>query len=60
MNAGTIAVLAVLVFAVGAVIRKLIKDKKAGKSSCSCGCENCPGSSCCSAFPSDIKIDKTP
>ena len=57
MNPGTIVVLAVLILAVGAVIRKMIKDKKAGKNSCSCGCEGC-GTSCslCSGFPKDVKI----
>ncbi len=30
-------VIAVLVF----VIVKMIKDRKAGKTSCGCGCENC-------------------
>ena len=30
-----------------AVIVKMIKDKKAGKSSCSCGCAGCPMSGSC-------------
>lgn len=25
------------------VIRKIIKDKKSGRSSCGCGCEGCSG-----------------
>ena len=37
-NLSTIIITAVLVLVVGLVIRKLIKDKKRGKSSCGCGC----------------------
>ena len=43
INAGTIGVSAVLVLIVGLVIAKMIKDKKSGKGSCSCGgsCSGC-------------------
>ena len=43
MNPGTLAVSAVLVIIVGLIIYKMIKDKKSGKSSCSCGgsCSGC-------------------
>ena len=43
MNPGTLAVLAVLVIIVGLIIYKMIKDKRSGKSSCSCGgsCSGC-------------------
>ena len=37
MNPGTFAVLAVLIIIVGLIVYKMIKDKKSGKSSCSCG-----------------------
>ncbi|MBO5295377.1 MAG: FeoB-associated Cys-rich membrane protein [Clostridia bacterium] len=40
-NIGTIAVCAVLVVLFGAVIVRMIKNKKAGKSSCGCGCSEC-------------------
>lgn len=40
-NIGTIAVLLVLVLVVGAVITKMVRDKKSGKSSCGCDCSNC-------------------
>lgn len=43
LNAGTIGVSVVLILIVGLIIYKMIKDKKSGKSSCSCG-GNC---SCC-------------
>ena len=43
MNPGTLAVSAVLVIIAGLIIYKMIKDKKSGKSSCSCGgsCSGC-------------------
>lgn len=43
MNPGTFAVSTVLVIIVGLIIYKMIKDKKSGKSSCSCGgsCSGC-------------------
>lgn len=44
---GTILIAVILVAIVAAIIYKLVKDKKQGKSSCvgSCGC--CPNSSRC-------------
>ena len=38
---GTIVVGVILLAVVAAVIGKMISDKKKGKMSCSCGCENC-------------------
>lgn len=48
MNAGTIIVLLIVVGVVALVIRKIVRDKKSGKtcSSCGggCGCDSCsPG-----------------
>jgi hypothetical protein len=40
-NIGTILVCLVLLVIVGLVVGKMIKDKRQGKSSCSCGCSNC-------------------
>jgi hypothetical protein len=40
-NIGTIIVALVLLCIIAAIIRKLIKDKKSGRKSCGCGCENC-------------------
>lgn len=45
MSAGTIFVLVILIAVVALVIRKMIKDKRAGKTCASCG-GNC---GCCSA-----------
>ncbi len=46
-NLGTIAVLIIVLAMVAALVYKLIKDKRAGKSSCSCGCSDCPMSGKC-------------
>lgn len=44
MNLPTFVILLILAVAVGAVVRKMIKDKKAGKG-CS-GCSGCSGGCC--------------
>ena len=47
-NIGTISVGAVLLLIFGSIIFFMIKNKKAGKSSCSCGsCGSCPMSDKC-------------
>lgn len=38
---GTVAVIVVLIAIVAAIIYRLLKNKKRGKTSCGCGCENC-------------------
>lgn len=40
-NLGTIVALIILAVVVAWIVISLVKDKKAGKSSCGCGCENC-------------------
>lgn len=44
-NLSTIVIAAILVIAVGLIIRKMIRDKKAGKTCGSCGgsCSCCQG-----------------
>ena len=44
---GTIIISIILVAIVGSIIFKMAKDKKAGKSSCGCGCSSCPMSREC-------------
>ena len=44
-----IALVAVLVLIVGLLLRGMIHDKKAGKSSCGCSCASCGACSGCSA-----------
>ena len=46
-NWGTILVSAVLLAVVVLIITKLCRDRKKGKSSCGCGCENCPSAGMC-------------
>lgn len=46
-NLATIIVSLILAAAIVLVVRKLYKDRKAGKSSCGCNCSGCPGSSMC-------------
>lgn len=48
-NIATVIICAVLIAAVSAIIASMVKNKKKGKSSCGCGCSDCPvNSSCCS------------
>ncbi len=44
---GTYIVAGIILAVVILIIVKLVKDKKQGKTSCGCGCSNCPGSSIC-------------
>lgn len=46
-NIGSIIVALVLVLIVTAIIVKMIRDKKRGKSSCGCGCAGCAFSKSC-------------
>ena len=54
-NAANIVIIAVLALAVALVIRKLVRDKRAGKSSCGCGCSNCSGA--CNSCNSSISAE---
>lgn len=42
-NAGTIVLSAGMLAVVGLILRSLIRDKKAGKSSCGGNCAHCKG-----------------
>jgi len=46
-NIASIVILLVVVIFIGAVVFKMVRDKKKGKSSCSCGCGGCPMSDSC-------------
>lgn len=46
-NLATIIVGLVILLVVGLIIRKMVRDKRAGKSGCGCGCGSCPSSSMC-------------
>lgn len=38
---GTIVIFAIVALVLGLIIRSMIKNKKAGRSSCGCGCSTC-------------------
>ena len=40
-NLGTVIVAAIVAVVCGLIIWRLIANKKAGKSSCGCGCQGC-------------------
>ena len=46
-NGGTILVLVIVAAIVALVVRNMHRNKKAGKSSCGCGCADCPSSGAC-------------
>ncbi len=46
-NLATIIICAILVVVVSLVVIKMIRDKKQGKGSCSCGCSGCAMSDTC-------------
>ena len=47
VNLGTIAVLVLVILAVILIVRKMIKDKKAGRVSCGCNCAHCAMAGTC-------------
>ncbi|HOQ13906.1 MAG TPA: FeoB-associated Cys-rich membrane protein [Bacillota bacterium] len=46
-NIATIAVCLILAGIAGAIIARMVIDRKKGVSSCGCGCSSCPMSSAC-------------
>ncbi|MDO4492831.1 MAG: FeoB-associated Cys-rich membrane protein [Clostridia bacterium] len=48
-NAGTLVVSLALLGIVAAIVRKMVCDRKAGKSSCGCGCSHCAMRGACHA-----------
>ena len=46
-NMATVIICAILIAVVAAIIVGMVRDKKKGKSSCGCGCANCPMSGSC-------------
>ncbi|MBR4223634.1 MAG: FeoB-associated Cys-rich membrane protein [Oscillospiraceae bacterium] len=53
-NIGTIVITLVLIALVISVIAGMIKDKRKGKHSCSCGCKNCAMQGMCHKDPHNI------
>ena len=46
-NMGTIVVGVMVLGVLGAIVLKMVSDKKKGKTSCSCGCGSCPNAGNC-------------
>lgn len=46
-NGATIVIGLVLLAVVAAIILVMRKNRKKGKTSCGCGCENCPSAGMC-------------
>ncbi len=46
-NLGTISVLLAVVLIMALLAVKLVRDKRSGKSGCSCGCSSCAFSGSC-------------
>ena len=42
-NMGTLVVVLVLAIALGAIVRKVLRDKRAGRHACGCDCGSCSG-----------------
>ena len=46
-NIATLVIGGLLIAAVAAIIIHMVRNRKKGKSSCGCGCSNCPMSDSC-------------
>lgn len=46
-NLATIIIAVIIVAIIVCIIIKMRRDKKSGRTSCGCGCDNCPSSSIC-------------
>lgn len=46
-NLATIIISLIIVALVAAIIISMVRNRKKGKSSCGCGCSNCPMSTSC-------------
>ena len=40
-NLATVVICAILVLIVAAILVRMVKNKRKGRSSCGCGCEHC-------------------
>ncbi len=47
MNVGSLVLLFVLAGGMTALVAYLLRQKKQGKHTCSCGCKNCAMNGCC-------------
>lgn len=51
----TIIISLILAAIVFFIVKKMVKDKKQGKSSCGCNCSSCPMGGCCCGSVSNVK-----
>lgn len=42
-NMANIIIIVLLVLVIGSAVRRMIRNKKAGRTSCGCGCASCNG-----------------
>ena len=49
-NLATLLILAVVAVLIIVAVRKIIKDKKAGKGACSMQCDGCPNATACKSY----------
>ncbi len=47
MSPGTLIVALALLAVIGLIVFRLIRDRKHGKSTCGCGCADCPMNGSC-------------
>ena len=60
MNWGTIVICIILAGIIAAIVMKLIKDKKNGRSSCCGDCKHCAGACSACKRPGDMKNKPCP
>ncbi len=46
-NWGNLVVAFIVLLIIILAVRKIVKDKKQGRTSCGCGCANCPSAGIC-------------
>ena len=54
-NFVNLVIVAALVLIVGFAVRGMIRDRKAGKSSCGCSCASCSACGSCASAPAGTK-----
>lgn len=57
-NLGSIIILLLLISGIMFFICNFIKQKKQGKRTCLCGCENCSISNACNKIKSSVECNK--
>lgn len=50
LHGGEILVCLILLLIVGAIIARMVKDRRAGKGGCGCNCGGCPNAGACHPY----------